>query len=585
VDFVEHMKSSVDIVRVVGEYVRLRKAGTRYVGLCPFHTEKTPSFGVHATHQYYKCFGCGAGGDVIKFVMEIEGLSFYEALKLLADRNGIPMPKRAEYSDPESKLRTRLHEMHELADRLFRSALRSENGAAARGYLEKRGVPDAIVEEFGLGYADRSGQFLVRRIGQEGFSREEMEASGLVSKRQDGSGYYDRFRGRLMFPIHSESGKIIAFAGRALEAGDEPKYLNSPETPIYRKSYVLYNLHRARVEIRKADHCILVEGYMDVIGLHAAGVREVVASCGTALTGQQVRLARRHSDKMLVNFDPDAAGASAAERSIQMLLEEGMHIRILALEEGLDPDEYVRRHGVEAYRAKMEKAESYFHWLADRARAKFDMKTAEGRVAGLKFLLPAIQRVSDKLERAAVASDVASYLGVGAGLVLEQFRKAAAHRSEQPVRPVEERVRADEKILINVLLARPDRRSRVLPRLKSLTIIEQLRSSRIFQTMFQLEEAGEDWDYAALQTRLEEKDSHLLASLVFADSISEQDVSIEQAEACVRTLENSEREARVSALRLQAKEAERAGNIEEALRLSEELNRIGKVRTPDGALL
>jgi DNA primase len=585
VDFVEHLKSSVDIVRVVGEYVRLRKAGTRYVGLCPFHTEKTPSFGVHATHQYYKCFGCGAGGDVIKFVMEIEGLSFYEALKLLADRNGIPMPKRAEYSDPESKLRTRLHEMHELADRLFRSALRSENGAAARGYLEKRGVPDAIVEEFGLGYADRSGQFLVRRIGQEGFSREEMEASGLVSKRQDGSGYYDRFRGRLMFPIHSESGKIIAFAGRALEAGDEPKYLNSPETPIYRKSYVLYNLHRARVEIRKADHCILVEGYMDVIGLHAAGVREVVASCGTALTGQQVRLARRHSDKMLVNFDPDAAGASAAERSIQMLLEEGMHIRILALEEGLDPDEYVRRHGVEAYRAKMEKAESYFHWLADRARAKFDMKTAEGRVAGLKFLLPAIQRVSDKLERAAVASDVASYLGVGAGLVLEQFRKAAAHRSEQPVRPVEERVRADEKILINVLLARPDRRSRVLPRLKSLTIIEQLRSSRIFQTMFQLEEAGEDWDYAALQTRLEEKDSHLLASLVFADSISEQDVSIEQAEACVRTLENSEREARVSALRLQAKEAERAGNIEEALRLSEELNRIGKVRTPDGALL
>jgi DNA primase len=229
-DFVEHLKSSVDIVKVVGEYVRLRKAGAgpRYTGLCPFHTEKTASFSVHQTHQFYKCFGCGAGGDVIKFVMEIERLSFYEALRLLADRNGIPMPQRAEYSDQETRLRAKLHEMHELALRVFRASLSGAAGTTAREYLAKRGVTPAVSEEFSLGYSDRSGQDLVRRFEREGFSAEEMETSGLALKRQDGSGFFDRFRGRLMFPIHGESGKIIGFGGRALSGEEEPKYLNSP---------------------------------------------------------------------------------------------------------------------------------------------------------------------------------------------------------------------------------------------------------------------------------------------------------------------------------------------------------------------
>ncbi len=383
-DFVEQLKSSVDIVKAVGEYVRLRKAGAgpRYVGLCPFHTEKTPSFSVHQTHQFYKCFGCGAGGDVIKFVMEIERLSFYEALRLLADRNGIRMPQRAEYSDQETRLRATMFEMHELALRVFRANLGGAPGAAGRDYLAKRSVTPAVAEEFGLGYSDRSGQNLVRRFEREGFSAEQMESSGLALKRQDGSGFFDRFRGRLMFPIHSESGKVIGFGGRVLSGDEEPKYLNSPETPIYRKSHILYNLHRAKEAIRKADRGILVEGYMDVIGLHAAGVREVVASCGTALTSLQVRALKRHSEKIVVNFDPDAAGSNAAERSIQMLLEESMQVRVLELEGGLDPDEYVKAAGPDAYREKLEKAPGYFNWLADRARGRYDMRTAQGRVVG-----------------------------------------------------------------------------------------------------------------------------------------------------------------------------------------------------------
>jgi DNA primase len=252
-DFIEQLKSSVDIVRVVGEYVRLKRAGAgpRYTGLCPFHHEKTPSFSVHSTHQFYKCFGCGAGGDVIKFVMEIERLTFWEAVKLLAERNGIPLPRQSEHADEETRRRAALYEMHELAGRLFRELLDSPAGREARGYLERRGVSRATAEEFGLGLSDRGGQMLVRAFERAGFAHELMEQSGLVLRRNDGTGFYDRFRGRLMFPIHSESGKLIGFGGRALAEGDEPKYLNSPETPIYRKSQVLYNLNRARKAMRR----------------------------------------------------------------------------------------------------------------------------------------------------------------------------------------------------------------------------------------------------------------------------------------------------------------------------------------------
>ena len=243
---------------------------------------------MNTLHQRYKCFGCGAGGDVLTFVMELERLSFYEALKLLAERNGIPMPKRSEYSDPETKLRAALYQMHELAEQAFRANLEGAVGAEARAYLERRGVAQATAAEFGLGYSERSGRGLVRLFEKHDFTGDQMEKSGLVLKRDDGS-LYDRFRHRLMFPIQNESGKIIGFGGRALDPNEQAKYLNSSETEIYRKSYVLYNLHRAKQGIRQADRVVLVEGYMDVIGVYASGVHEVVASCGTALTSQQVQ--------------------------------------------------------------------------------------------------------------------------------------------------------------------------------------------------------------------------------------------------------------------------------------------------------
>ncbi|HTS49337.1 MAG TPA: DNA primase [Bryobacteraceae bacterium] len=570
-DFVEQLKSSVDIVKTIGEYVRLKRVGStpRYMGLCPFHNEKTPSFSVHMSHQFFKCFGCGVGGDVLKFVMEMERISFVEALKLLAERNGLTMPKR-EYSDPESKLRGALIEMHETSAAVFQKNLAGPQGAEARNYLSGRGVSPEQITEFGLGLSDASGQQVIRMLDSR-FAPEQLEVSGLVLKRQDGSGFFDRFRGRLMFPIHNESGKIIGFGGRALRSGDEPKYLNSPETALYHKSHVLYNLHRAKDAVRKADCAVLVEGYMDVIGVYSAGVRNVVASCGTALTNTQVRALKKHSGRMVVNFDPDAAGANAAERSIQMLLDEGFQVRVLELEGELDPDEYVQREGAERYRDRLEKAPSYFHWLADRARKKFDMRTVEGRLQGFKFVAPAIQRIADRLERFAVANDVADYLGVDEKLVRDHFSRGTAEQRSMSRGPV---VPPNERLLLNALLISEEARAETTPQLRALPAVQQFVTKRVFQAIFAMQADGGSFRFADLEGRLADADRDLLSAAVFADEELEEEKALDQARDCVRRLLAHHPMAELEVLRARTRAAEREGNREEVLRLNAEFQRV-----------
>lgn len=577
-EFIEQLKSSVDIVRVVGEYVRLKRAGSgpRYVGLCPFHHEKTPSFSVHSTHQFYKCFGCGAGGDVIRFVMEIERLTFWEAVKLLAERNGIPLPRQGAHGDEESRRRAALYEMHELAGRLFRELLGSPAGREAREYLERRGVSRAAAEEFGLGLSERGGQMLVRAFERAGFPHELMEESGLVLRRNDGTGFYDRFRGRLMFPIHSESGKLVGFGGRALAEGDEPKYLNSPETPIYRKSQILYNLNRAKRAIEEEGRAVLVEGYMDAIGVWSAGVRNVVAVCGTSLTPLQVRSLRRHAPEAVLNFDSDRAGAAATEKHIPVLLEEGMRVQVLELAGGKDPDEFIREHGAERYRQALGAARSYFHWLADRARARFDLRRPDGRVAAFQFLLPAIQRMPDRLDRLAVAQDLAEYLRMEPDVVLDEFRKAAAERrrtapkKEQPVPD------PNEVLLLHALLHDAEARAEIAPLLGGLSVLERSASHAIFDAIRRMTEAGEPVTYQAVEARLGDADRERLAWLALADDTLHEKYSTELAVSCVRKLAAAEREARRAELRRRIQEAERSGDAETAMKLLEELGRTGR---------
>ena len=582
-DFVEQLKSSIDIVKVVGEYVRLRRVGStgRYAGLCPFHQEKTPSFSVNQTQQFFKCFGCGVGGDALKFVMTIDGLTFPEALKLLAERNGIPMPQRTEFADSESKLRNALIEMHELAARQFQANLAGPQGGEARSYLERRGVSRELIETFGLGFADDGGQTLVRLLTERGFTTAQLEASGLIRKRNEGTGYFDSFRGRLMFPIHGENGKVIAFGGRTMRDEDQPKYLNSPETPIYHKTSVLYNLHRARDGMRKANRVVLVEGYMDVIGVYAAGVREVVASCGTALTNTQVRALRRHADTVVVNFDPDTAGANAAERALQVLLDESLHVKVLSLDGGgadvkLDPDEFVKRFGADAYLARLESASGYFHWLADRARSRFDMKSPEGRTDAFKFLLPAVQKLPDRIERAAVANDLAGYLGVEASLVLDQFRRAATDRKSAPAKaPAKPVIPPTERILLKAVVLSEPVRQEILP-LLSPVLTENFRSREIFDALRNMEASESAVSFAALEGRLTEPSQVLLHDAFAADDIEEENELLEQARACLRRVESDAKKRRVDDLRAMVRADEREGRLAEALELMTELSRMEK---------
>lgn len=573
-DFIEHLKSSIDIVHVVGEYVRLKRqgAGPRYSGLCPFHSEKTASFSVHSTHQFYKCFGCGAGGDVIKFVMEIERFTFWEAVKYLAERNGIPLPQRREFDDSEARLRQAVHEMHDLAAKAFQELLFSPAGEDARAYLKKRGLSRETSLEFGLGLSDRSGQMLVRLFENRGISHEAIEASGLVLKRNEGPGHFDRFRGRLMFPIHSEGGQIIGFGGRALLPGEEPKYLNSSETLIYRKSQVLYNLNRARKSIQEKGFSILVEGYMDVIGVFAAGVPNVVATCGTALTNHQVRSLRRHAGQLVVNFDPDKAGVAATERSIPILLEEGMHLKVLSLSEGMDPDEYILSNGVEGYLSALDHARGYFHWLADRARVKHDLYSPEGRIAAFQFLLPAIQKMPDRLERLSVANDVAEYLKLDQSIVLEEFRKAAADRRAAPVlSPRTDPLDPNEVILVHALLEDPEARSAIVEQLPGLNILERLRSRRILEALIRIAASGQTPDYSALEARLEEPDRVLLHEMLFADDTLTRDYTTAHAAGALKSLAAAARKARLGDLRRQITELSRQGKTAEAFELMREL--------------
>jgi DNA primase len=579
-DFVDQLKSQVNIVNVIGQYVQLKKASRdRYSGLCPFHKEKTGSFSVSESKQFYHCFGCHVSGDVLKFVMEIEGVSFYEALKSLAERHGIPIPKRSEYTDEDSKTRAALMQMHELAQEHFRANLHGSAGEFARAYLAKRGLQPETIEQFGLGYSLPSGRSLLRLFEERQFPAAQMEASGLVGQAQ-GGGYYDRFRNRLMFPIHNEKGQIIAFGGRALAADENPKYLNSPETPIYRKSYTLYNLHRAKDAIRKEQRAILVEGYMDAIGVSAAGIGAVVASCGTALTAQQIQAIKHHARSIVVNFDPDAAGAKAAERSIGMLLEEDMKVRIMELDGGLDPDEYCKQRGADAYREKLDQAKGYFYWLADGARKKYDVHTSEGVVSVLQFLLPAVQRISDRLERSAIANDVASYIGVPPSMVLDSFRRSAADRQEKVIELPRTTVRPDERGLISVLLSNAEGCDRLIEDLMRVETLDRLDTRRILQAIIAVHAAGGRATFDAVAARLEDNDRRILAEMLFAEDPAVEEFGMEWGRKCIERLLAAGERQRYMQLKGRINELERAGKLDEAMRLMQEL---GKLERGDSA--
>jgi len=620
-NFKETLKQQADIVRIVGDYVKLKKAGAQnFSGLCPFHAEKTPSFSVHATRQFYHCFGCGESGDVFAFIQKVENITFPEAVRLLAQKLGVPMPKVSFSSPAEARgaqVRMALLDVHVRAAAFFQECLRRPEGANAREYLKGRGLDDETIARFRIGYAPDSG-FLLRDALRREFDEELLRESGLFSwknssqlsavssqekqvlrsaqddsrersalsspqlqiprsARDDnsvegsdgndelraakGAGFepkaapaiYSKFRNRVMFPICNEQGKVIAFTGRTLSASTDekagPKYLNSPETAIYSKSRVLFNLDNAKEAIRKLEYSILVEGQMDCISVYAAGFHNVIASSGTAFTELQAKLLGRFSKKVVVNFDPDTAGARATERTLGLLVEEEFNIQVLTLETGFDPDLFLRRKGKDAYAAALKHSQKYFDYLIDRARAMFPGRNSESKVKAVNHLLPHIQRVPSRIVRDGLALEISQKLGIDSAVLRQELKHAATSRSTTQVKATAEaQVTGAERVLIRALASAtqmqaggerssaregtdeefdPARQAQYA--LQSEQLYEGLASQSLMESL--LETGTETADVMALPKT--EEDRRLLASILLDE---EEELTPETVEGAVRAL-------------------------------------------------
>jgi DNA primase len=622
-DFAHTVKEQADIVRIVGEYVKLRKSGSQnFQGLCPFHQEKSPSFSVHATRQFFHCFGCGASGDVFAFVQKLENISFPEAVRLIAEKLNIPMPKMT-YSSPEearaAKMRGGLIDVHERACAFFEAQLRRPEAAHAREYLASRGLTPEQIAEFRIGYAPDSG-FLLRDALRSQYDEGLLRESGLFSWKQKDEGLgaraqgstidnrqlttdsdngqsatiYSKFRNRVMFPIANEQGKVIAFTGRTL-ANDEkagPKYLNSPETSIYSKSRVLFNLDKAKEAIRKLDYAILVEGQMDCISVYNAGFHNVIASSGTAFTEVQAKLLGRFSKKVVVNFDPDTAGAAAAERSLALLISEDFQIQVLTLDSGFDPDLYIRRKGVQAYAEALGRSQKYFDYLVERARSLFPVRTPENKVKALNYLLPHIQRVPSRIVRDEWANEISHRLGIESTVLRQELRHAAGSRTASRVSASSSGGMTDaERVLIRALASQDGSGGSISNRegqdgefeparqahfaLTRERLHEGASAEGLIEVMLSAHEQGTD----PMSLPLEESARSLLASVLMDER---EELTPELLESAIRSLRRRALRRQLDELQHQLKEAERRQDGASAARLLQERIRIRRTLSATG---
>lgn len=514
--FIDAVRDAGDIVRVVSDYVPLKQAGTRMKGLCPFHDEKTPSFSVDPNAQFFYCFGCQTGGDAFKFVQLYEKVDFIEAVKLLAQRFGIPIPEpKRQADDPYD----RLLEMNRVAAEFYRTMLwGNPAGARCRAYLEKRGISKELAEFLSLGYAPEGWEAIRGHLLGRRFKPQEILRGGLVASRKSGSGEYDRFRDRLMFPIHDLSGRTVAFGGRAL--GDDPaKYINSPETPTYTKGEHLYGLDLASRAIRREDYAIVVEGYLDLAAVVQAGFENVVASLGTAFTPAQAKRLARFTNRVVVSYDGDAAGAAATARSLDLLLDMKFDVRVVDLPAGVDPDDFIRKEGAEAYGTLLREAPEYLEFLVRREARSRDLDRIDEKTAAVNAVLPHICKLTNSIERASWVGRLADALHIEDGLVMQELSKAL--RAAQPAirhRPRQFREPRDaEARLVNLLLRSEEERQRCAEQLNAEDL-QQTEVASIVDTILRLARDGQAVDHLRVQAALEdEADRELLTRIVFRD--------------------------------------------------------------------
>jgi DNA primase len=517
--FIDDLRTRADIVQVVQDYVPLRKVGATWKGLCPFHGEKTPSFHVNPDKGFFYCFGCQAGGDVFKFVELQEKVGFQDAVRLVAHKFGMTVPEVSGPEEADSVERETLLKIHEAATGRFCEQLASAAGTRARQQLAARGISRETIERLGLGYALPSREALKVWLLQRGFALPLLVRSGLVVQREDDQAV-DRFRGRLMIPICRDSGSVVAFGGRAMEADQQPKYLNSPETPIYSKSRTLYGLHLTKSDIRRVGYAVLVEGYFDFAQAWQAGVLAVVASCGTALTIQQAHLLRRFAAKVVLSYDPDAAGQGAAERSSLLLVQEGFLVNVALLPPGDDPDGFIRKQGAGAYMDQIKASRPYVEYLIDRAAQGRDFGSDEVRREFLNRMLPIAAQIPDAAGRDQFADRLAHKARITEDVVRAEIRKAAVDRRTTLTArelPSFGKIRPAERGLIWALFHDDDGAREALAGLDPEDF-ESLLTRRILEVAEGLHEDGTDDVPSALLARLNSEEARLVTGIA-AESV------------------------------------------------------------------
>ncbi|HEX9426453.1 MAG TPA: DNA primase [Candidatus Polarisedimenticolia bacterium] len=562
-DVVEVVRASADLREIVSNYIPLKKSGAKFRALCPFHTEKTPSFWVDADKQLFYCFGCGVGGDVFKFVMLYEKMEFPEALKMLAGRYGIPLPvgRREENSDRQKVLA-----VNRQAVGYFREQLQRSGGEAARKYLASRGLGRETIEQWQLGFAPDGWSGLKSHLAGK-VPEEHAVLAGLLARKEETGRTYDRFRDRVIFPILNLSDEMVGFGGRVIGAG-EPKYLNSPETAAFSKGENLYGLPLAKEGIRKQGHLVLVEGYMDVIALHRAGVTEAVGTLGTGFTAGHVRLLKRFTDRVVVNFDPDAAGRAATKRSLEVLLENGFEVVVVALPPGKDPDLYVREFGAEGYRARLAEALPYIEYLTREVAGRVDVAQTKGKIEALNEVLPFLARLDNPVQRAGHVEMLATVFGIEDRLVLQELATAVRERRKTldphgavaaaPARGVSE----SEARLVRALMDDGEARGVLLGEIEE-DDIEPGRVAEIVKAIRRSVEKGEDVTYPRIGADVSDPARDLLTRIAAA---SHPPASLEEGRGCLKGLRASRLQRQMGEIQKRLEGGGEAALIDELLR-------------------
>jgi DNA primase len=575
--FIDELRRQADIVRVVGDYVTLKKKGTNWMACCPFHQEKTPSFSVNPSKNIFYCFGCSKGGSVFNFVMELEGLSFPEAVRVVAEKAGVPLPEMVDDKRFESKRKEadEVIQLNAWALEFWERQLAEETAEAraAREYVEGRGISDETRKVFRLGYAPNSWDALGIFLKSKGAGIGQIERSGLVVKKEQG-GYYDRFRGRLIFPVMDSQGKPVAFGARAMRPGDEPKYLNSPETAAYTKGRHLFGLNVSRDEIRRKKFVILVEGYLDLIIPFQHGVRNVVASLGTALTAEQAKLLVRFARKVVVNYDGDRAGVSAAKRAIEVLLPEDFEVKILVLPDGADPDEFVRAQGVEEYNKRRGLAVPHIQFVLEQAIASRSLRNPAQKAEAVEEVLPFVRAVRRPVERREYFDMMMDALRVEEqGLRQELWKTLSARQSSAADADVKKRIiRAEmiaptvaEQRLLELLVHDEELRRLMLPQVEESDYAD-LPTAVVFRALKELDARGATVDFSTLGALTE--DDPTAADIVPLVLMHEPeraegeatDVFLTEAESCLMTLRLMSYDRRLKELAAEITAADRAGD-------------------------